>query len=70
MASAELFNKKPMDKEPMDKEPINKKPINKRGLNKSKGDTAIKPYIKLSAMFLILFKGFDSTSLFDSRSRK
>jgi len=60
MTSVELFNKKF----------INKKFINKRGFNKGKGDTAIKPYIKLSVMFLILFKGFDSTSLFNSRLKK
>jgi len=60
MASAKLFNKKF----------INKKLINKRGFNKNKGDTAIKLYIKLSAIFLILFKGFDNTSLFNSRSKK
>jgi len=60
MASTELFNKKS----------INKKSINKRGFNKGKGDTAIKLYIKLSVIFLILFKDFDSTSLFNSRSKK
>jgi len=60
MASAELSNKKP----------INKKFINKRGLNKGKDDTAIKLYIKFPAIFLILFKNFNNTSLFNSKSRK
>jgi len=55
MASAELFNKEL---------------INERSLNKGKGDTTIKLYIELPAMFLILFKGFDSTLLFNSKSKK
>jgi len=60
MASVKLFNKKL----------INKKFINKRGFNKNKNNTVIKLYIKFSAIFLILFKGFDNTLLFNLRSKK
>jgi len=60
MASVELFNKKL----------INKKFINKRGFNKGKGDIVIKLYIKLSIIFLILFKGFDNTLLFNLKLKK